>query len=97
MSLNDFENVEDLDFSEDFTLTGVKSNIGKSVSRTLRAKEKLNYAISDAIDASTKFGYELGRVDEQERIIKILDKNLGKIDWEDLVLLIKKEEKEKTK
>jgi hypothetical protein len=91
MSINDFENVEDLDFSEEvetFTLAGVKSNIGKSTARALKAKQSLNYAISEAIDASTDFGYELGRVDERERIVKIIDEKLGHVNLDELLNLI---------
>jgi hypothetical protein len=28
---------------------------------------------------------------ERERIIELLDKNLGKLDWDDLICLIKEE------
>ena len=35
----------------------------------------------------------LGIKVEQERIIELLDKNLGNIDWDDLIALIKGERK----
>ena len=90
MSINDFEYVEDFKQEEvaTFTLAGVRSSIGKSTGRALEAKQSLNYAISEAIDASTDFGYELGRVDERERIIKILDAKLGHVNFDELLNLI---------
>ena len=38
-------------------------------------------------------GRENARQKEQERIIKLLDENLGELDYEDLIQLIKGEEK----
>jgi hypothetical protein len=35
----------------------------------------------------------LGIRTEQERIIQLLDKNLGNVDWDDLIKLIKGEKK----
>jgi hypothetical protein len=35
----------------------------------------------------------LGIKAEQERIIQLLDKNLGNIDWDDLIALIRGEQK----
>jgi len=82
MSLNDFESLDDFILSEEainqepqvatYTLTGVKSDIGKSTGRALKAKQELQYAISEAVDASTDFGYELGKIDERERILGIM-------------------------
>jgi len=81
MSLNDFENV-DFGFSivdgpnvedhDDYTLNGVKSKMGVATARVLQAREKMDYTVSEAIDASTNFGYELGRTDERERILEII-------------------------
>lgn len=90
MSINDFENVEDFKQEEasTFTLAGVRSIIGKSTGRALEAKQSLNYAISEAIDASTDFGYELGRIDERERIVKIIDEKLGHVNLDELLNLI---------
>lgn len=36
-------------------------------------------------------GYQAGALDERDRIVELLDKNLGHMDWDDLVKLIKKE------
>jgi hypothetical protein len=87
MSLNDFENF-DFDFDEDFgfptvdapnvedhddyTLNGVKSKMGVATAGVLQAREKMEYAVAVAIDASTNFGYELGRTDERERVLEII-------------------------
>lgn len=34
-------------------------------------------------------GFRNGRVYEQERLIKLLEKHLGEIDWDELVELIR--------
>jgi hypothetical protein len=83
MSINDFENIdEDFGFPivdvpnveehADYTLNGVKSKMGMATARVLQAREKMEYAVADAIDASTNFGYELGRTDERERVLGII-------------------------
>jgi hypothetical protein len=85
MSLNDFENVdfdEDYGFPivdapnvidhDDYTLNGVKSKMGVATAGVLQAREKMEYAVAVAIDASTNFGYELGRTDERERVLGII-------------------------
>jgi hypothetical protein len=36
-------------------------------------------------------GYQAGTLDERDRILEILDKNLGHMDWDDLVKLIRKD------
>jgi transcription termination factor NusB len=38
-------------------------------------------------------GFVDGVTDEQERIIELLDKHLGHMDWDDLIALIKGEQK----
>jgi len=85
MSLNDFENFDfDEDFGfptvdapnvvdhDDYTLKGVKSKMGVATAGVLQAREKMEYAMAVAIDASTNFGYELGRTDERERVLEII-------------------------
>jgi hypothetical protein len=85
MSLNDFENLDfDEDFGfptvdapnvedhDDYTLKGVKSKMGVATAGVLQAREKMEYAVAVAIDASTNFGYELGRTDERERVLEII-------------------------
>lgn len=37
-------------------------------------------------------GYQAGTLDERDRIIELLDKSLGHVDWEDLIALIKGEQ-----
>jgi len=36
-------------------------------------------------------GYQAGTLDERERIMRLLDINLGNVDWKDLIKLIKKD------
>lgn len=36
-----------------------------------------------------KLGIAQGKQHEQERIIKLLDENLGNMDWDDLICLIR--------
>jgi len=67
MSLNDFENVPPLDLDDQ-----IVTKIGGAVRAALSAKEALSYAITEAIDASTTFGYELGAEDMKLKIIKAL-------------------------
>lgn len=67
MSLNDFENVPPLDLDDQ-----IVTKIGGAVRAALSAKEALSYAMTEAIDASTTFGYELGAEDMKLKIIKAL-------------------------
>jgi len=55
-----------------YTLNGVKSKMGVATAGVLEAREKMEYAMAVAIDASTNFGYELGRTDERERVLEII-------------------------
>jgi hypothetical protein len=34
-------------------------------------------------------GFRNGRAYEQERLIKLLEKHLGEVDWDDLIAIIK--------
>lgn len=47
----------------------VLSVLGAAASRTLKAKENLHHALSEALDASYNFGYELGMMDTHEWVI----------------------------
>ena len=67
MSLNDFDTVPPLDSDE-----AIVTKIGGAVRAALAAKEDLTYAMSEAIDASTTFGYELGAEDMKLKIIEAL-------------------------
>jgi hypothetical protein len=61
--------------------------------------EAFNHWINNPlIDAGNKIDLHEKAVNnakagERERIIKILDENLGNVDWEDLVALIRGEQK----
>lgn len=67
MSLNDFDTVSSVESDEQ-----IVSKIGGAVRAALSAKEALSYAITEAIDASTTFGYELGAEDMKSKIIAAL-------------------------
>lgn len=70
MSINDFENI---DYPDSFDINpDIVSIMGKATNNALLAKEKLQNATSEALDASFNFGFELGAMDEHERIIKLL-------------------------
>lgn len=68
MSLNDFDTVSSIDEDE-----RIVSKVGGAVRAALSAKESLSYAITEAIDASTTFGYELGAEDMKVKIITALE------------------------
>jgi hypothetical protein len=70
LSINDFENI---DYPDSFDINpDIVSIMGKATNNALLAKEKLQNATSEALDASFSFGFELGAMDEHERIIKLL-------------------------
>jgi len=66
MSLNDFENVPDLD-------DVIVSKIGASVRSAMSAKQNLQNSIAEAIDSSTNFGYELGAEDMKLKLIQAFE------------------------
>lgn len=66
MSLNDFENVPDLD-------DVIVSKIGASVRSAMSAKQNLQSSIAEAIDSSTNFGYELGAEDMKLKLIQAFE------------------------
>jgi hypothetical protein len=68
MSLNDFETVPVVDADE-----VIITKIGGAVRAALAAKEDLTYAMSEAIDASTTFGYELGAEDMKMKLIQAFE------------------------
>jgi hypothetical protein len=68
MSLNDFENVDEPYFID--VNPEIVSIMGKATANALLAKEKLQNATSEALDASFNFGYELGIMNEHERVLK---------------------------
>jgi hypothetical protein len=72
MSLNDFENVSAVD--EDAQII---SKLGGSVRAAMVAKQGLEYAIAEAIDTSTNFGYELGAEDMKLKIIQAFEDSDG--------------------
>jgi hypothetical protein len=68
MSINDFENVDEPYFID--VNPEIISVMGKATANALYAKEKLQNATSEALDASFNFGFELGVMNETERVIK---------------------------
>jgi hypothetical protein len=66
MSLNDFENILDPDDQ-------IVSKVGGAVRAAMSAKESLNYALAEALDASSTFGYELGAEDTKSKIIEAFE------------------------
>lgn len=63
MSINDFDNVSDPD-------EVIISKIGSAVKSALSAKQDLDYALAEAIDSASTFGYELGAEDTRLKIIE---------------------------
>ena len=72
MALNDFEYVDSLDSDDDQEIT---STNGKIVNKYLASKNKLDYAISDAMDASYNFGHLVGQQDTKDAIIEWIKEN----------------------
>jgi hypothetical protein len=66
MSLNDFENVPDPD-------EAIVSKVGSAVRAAMAAKEDLHYSITEALDSSSTFGYELGAEDMKSKIIQAFE------------------------
>jgi hypothetical protein len=66
MSLNDFETLPDPD-------DAVVSKIGSVVRAAMEAKENLQYSITEALDSSSTFGYELGALDMKSKIMKAFE------------------------
>ena len=67
MSLNDFDTVPTLDADE-----AIITKIGGAVRAALSAKESLAYALTEAIDSSTTFGYELAVEDTKNKIAEAI-------------------------
>lgn len=77
MSLNDFDTVPTVDSDEQ-----IISKVGGAVRAALSAKESLSYALTEAIDSSTTFGYELGSEDMKVKIIELFEKSDSSCsDW----------------
>jgi hypothetical protein len=66
MSINDFDTVSDLD-------DAVVSKVGPAVRAAMQARENLTYAMAEAIDSSSTFGYELGAEDTKLKIIEAFE------------------------
>lgn len=66
MSLNDFDTVSDSD-------ERIISKVGSAVKAAMSAKENLNYALTEAIDSASTFGYELGAEDMKMKIIEAFE------------------------
>jgi hypothetical protein len=66
MSINDFETLPDPD-------DAVVSKIGSVVRAAMEAKNNLQYSITEALDSSSTFGYELGALDMKSKIMKAFE------------------------
>jgi hypothetical protein len=77
MALNDFETVPSVDSDDQ-----IISKIGGAVRAALSAKESLSYAMTEALDSSTTFGYELGAEDMKVKIITAFEaSDSAHSDW----------------
>lgn len=45
----------------------------------------------DQMGRAEKTGYDAGKRDEQERILEVLDKKLGHVDFDDLIKIIRED------
>lgn len=63
MSLNDFENIPDVD-------DVIISKVGSAVRAAMSAKEALQNSLAEALDSSSTFGYELGAEDMKLKIVQ---------------------------
>jgi hypothetical protein len=68
MSLNDFENVPPIDLDD-----VIVTKIGSAVRAAMSAKQELQYSLTEALDSSSTFGYELGSEDMKSKIIKAFE------------------------
>lgn len=60
----------------------IVTKIGEAVRAAMAAKESLQYAIAEAIDSSTTFGYELGAEDMKLKIVQAFaDTNSEHSNW----------------
>ena len=74
--------IPDFDFEfEDFDVSKVAfeerdeivvDRVGTAVRVAMKAREDLQNAVSEAIDSSSTFGYELGVIDERHRILDLM-------------------------
>lgn len=84
MSLNDFETIPSSDPDDQ-----IVTKIGGAVRAALSAKESLSYAMTEAIDSATTFGYELAVEDTKVKVISALKESLSGISSvEDLKFVV---------
>jgi hypothetical protein len=60
----------------------VVSKVQHAVHLAMKARENLEEASHEAIDAATTFGYELGAIDKVEEIIAWIEENRSAIEIE---------------
>jgi hypothetical protein len=60
----------------------VVSKVQHAVHLAMKARENLEEASHEAIDAATTFGYELGAIDKVEEIIEWIEANRSAIELE---------------
>jgi hypothetical protein len=76
MAINDFEYASPLD--EEIT-----SKSGKTISRYLESKKRLDHAVSAAVESSYDFGYLLGSQDTRDAIIEWVKENRRTFELEE--------------
>jgi hypothetical protein len=58
------------------------SKVASAVKAAMNAKENLNYALTEAIDSASTFGYELGAEDMKMTILNAFrDNDSTCVDW----------------
>jgi hypothetical protein len=60
----------------------VVSKVQHAVHLAMKARENLEEASHEAIDAATTFGYELGAIDKVEEIIAWIEENRSGVEFE---------------
>jgi hypothetical protein len=81
---NDSEFFAALDRDEVLQKLIKEAEIDDMLDDPLLDDDDMDYELQDF-----NLGYQAGTLDERDRIIELLDKNLGNIDWDDLIALIK--------
>lgn len=76
MAINDFEHAAPIDDM-------VTSKSGKTISRYLESKKRLDHAVSAAVESSYDFGYLLGGQDARDAIIEWVKENRRTFELEE--------------
>ena len=65
----------------------ITSKMGKAVANALDAREKMQIATENAMDASFAMGVQIGIDEERQRIIEWIEENRRKLEFEDDVFI----------